>query len=307
MSPTAVIALGSGALLRPSQRGAAEEQRENLHVTCQSLVGLVAEGYRLVLTHGNGIQVGNILLQNVQSRSLVPAMPLDVCGAQSQGQIGYMIQNALESALARAGLRRPVACLLTRALVDAADPTFEEPRKAVGPVYTPTKAMDLMRKGLTLREGPRGWRQVVASPDPKAVLEAPLIQTLLAQGAVVIAGGGGGIPVVMDRGGTLLGVEAVVEKDLTAGRLATELRADLLVLATDVPKLRVKDDRTVDRLTPGEARRLVAEGCFPEGSMAPKVTAAHRFVEETGGRALITTIEQLPEALLGTAGTHICA
>lgn len=305
--PTAVIALGGSALLRPSQQGAVAEQRENLKETCRVLVPLVRAGYRLVLTHGNVVQVGHLLLKDAKSGGAVPHTPLDVVGAQSQASIGYLIQNALESALAAAGLLCPVACLVTRVLVDPTDPAFEAPRAAIGPTYTPTRAMELIRQGLSMREGPRGWRQVVPAPEPVAIVEAPLIKALLEQGAVVIAGGGGGIPVIRDRLGAMTGVEAVVEKELTAGRLAAELGADLLVLATGVPQAGQDGDRPVARLTPGEARRLVAEGCFPAGSLALKVTAAHRFVEATGGRALITTVEQLPEALAGSAGTLISA
>ncbi len=290
MGPLAVIALGS-------------EIRDHLRPACEVVAQLAAQGYQLLLTHGSGGQVGNILLQNVQSRSLLPLTPLDVVGAQSQGQTGYLIQNALESALVRARAPRPVACVLTRVLVDPADPAFQEPSKAVGPIYTPTKAMELIRRGLVMHAGSNGWRQVVPAPEPQGVLELGIIRTLLEQGAVVVAAGGGGVPVIRDKLGAISGVEAVVEKELTAARLAADLKADLLVLAAESPRLTL-GERTLDRLTPGEARRLVAEDLL-DGPLGLRLTAARRFVEATGAQALITRTEQIAEALEGRTGTLI--
>lgn len=310
MAKTAVVALGGDSILRPTQQGSAAEQRQNLVATCTRLVELVADGWRLVLTHGNGPQVGNLILQNEHARSLVPAMPLDVCGAQSQAQIGYLLQNSLENALYAAGLNRPVACLLTRVEVDDADPSFLAPVKAVGPIYTAAKAMDLMRLGVVMKEGERGWRQVVPSPQPRQVLEKGAIRDLLECGYIVVAAGGGGIPVVRGPEGDLTGVAAVLEKDLTTSLLASELAANLLVYLTSVPGVVLDTEgaapAAVRELTVEQALRLTG-GRLPRESMGVKVEAAVQFVHRSGNKAIITNVENLPDALAGVVGTSIVA
>lgn len=306
---TLVVTLGSGTILRPGQRGSAAEQAENLDATGRELAQLVAAGYRLVVTHGNGPQVGNIVLQNEEARALVPPMPLDVCGAESQGQIGLLIQNTLDTALYRAGIRRPVVCLLTRVLVDPADPTFHAPTKVVGPVYSAAKAYELTRRGYVLQRDARGWRHVVPSPEPRTVCESPQVRSLLDAGCVVIAAGGGGAPVVREPDGRLRGVEAVVEKDLAASLLAVEIAADMLVFLTGVPHVIARwgqDGETgLRRLSVAGARRLVASGDLPYGSIGVKVEAAARFAERRQRPALITDLSTLGRALAGEGGTVI--
>lgn len=308
MAKTAVIALGGGTILRPGERGTMAEQYENLAVTCARLVPLAAQGWNLVLTHGNGPQVGNIVLQNQHARALVEPMPLDVCGAQSQGQIGYLLQNVLENTLQAAGLTTPAAGVITRVRVDDGDPSFIAPEKAVGPIYTAARALDLNRLGVAVKEVGRGWRQVVPSPQPLQVLEVPLIRQLLGAGYIVIAGGGGGVPVVRGPEGLLRGVEAVVEKDLTTALLAAELAADLLVLLTHVPGVALEygeaEEQTLPVMTVAEARRYAGER-LPWGSMGVKVEAAARFVVQCGRPALITNVEALPGALERRGGTWI--
>ena len=309
MSRIAVIALGGGTILRPAQQGSAEDQRKNLKGTCDRLVGLVADGWRLVLTHGNGPQVGNIILRHEHARTLVPPMPVDVCGAESQGQVGYLLQTALENALQARGLQQRVACVVTRVLVDDSDPSFITPEKAVGPLYTAAKAMDLMRRGMAMKEGERGWRQVVPSPRPLQVLEMPIIRDLMDKDYIVIAGGGGGVPVGRADDGTLFGVGAVVEKDLTTSLLAAELQADLLVYLTDVPNVVLHGGDVpvvVTELTLAEARQLAATS-LPRHSMGVKVEAAAQFVYERGKKVIITDGEHLEEAVNGHGGTCIVA
>ena len=294
MGPIAVVALGGQAILRPAQQGAVDEQRANLGATCRILAQLTADGYRLVITHGTGLQIRNLLVQNLQASAMVPPMPLDICTAESQGQVGYLIQNALEAALAAIGCVRSIACLLTRVMVNPQDPAFRTPRKPVGPIYTPSRALDLMSKGLVMQAGPRGWRQVVPSPQPVTVLESPHIRTLLDAGAIVVAGGGGGIPVVPDPSGGLQGVEAMVEKDLTAARIGAEVGADLLVLLSSAAG--------PGRITPATARKQLEDGAFGGASLAIKIDAAARFAETSGGRALITDLDGLTAALRGEGG-----
>jgi len=309
MSRIAVIALGGGTILGPAQQGSAEDQRKNLKATCDRLVGLVVDGWRLLLTHGNGPQVGNIILQNEHARTLVPPMPVDVCGAESQGQVGYLLQTALENALRACGLQQRVACVVTRVLVDDSDPSFITPEKAVGPLYTAAKAMDLMRRGMAMKEGERGWRQVVPSPRPLQVLETPIIRDLLDKEYIVIAAGGGGVPVGRSDDGALHGVGAVVEKDLTTSLLAAELHADLLVYLTDVPHvvLHTGDEPVeIKRLTLAQARHL-AGTALPRHSMGVKVEAAAQFVDERGKTVIITDSDHLAEAVNGHGGTCIVA
>jgi carbamate kinase len=306
-----VVALGGNAILQPKQRGTFEEQCANLDVACGALAALVQEGHRLIITHGNGPQVGNILLQNEEAAGILPVMPLDACGAESQGLIGYMIQQSLQEHLQALGLPGRVVSILTRVEVDAADPAFTAPSKPIGPFYTPESAQRLMteRKYHCIEDAGRGWRRVVPSPQPKAVVERTAVATLLEDGFVVVAAGGGGIPVVRDDGGKLRGVEAVIDKDLAAERLARDVRADLLMILTDVERVclnyRMPDQRMLDRVTVAEARRYQQEGHFRAGSMGPKVEAAVRFVEASGTRAVIGPLQGAARALRGETGTEI--
>ncbi|MHB0886995.1 MAG: carbamate kinase [Bacillota bacterium] len=315
MSHLIVVALGGNAILKANQPGGFEEQLANVYESSGPIVNLLRHGYQVVVTHGNGPQVGNILIQNEEANKVVPAMPLHACGAESQGLIGYMIQQALGNELKRAGLDRPVVSLVTQVLVDPADPAFEKPTKPIGPFYTEKRAQRLMSEhGFKMVEDAgRGWRRVVASPEPKAIVEGSAIKALVAAGALVVASGGGGIPVVTREGG-LEGVEAVIDKDLAAMRLASDLDAETLLILTDVQGVAVnygKADQTfLRKLTPAEGRAYMAEGQFKAGSMKPKVEAALRFVESsTDGRrrAIIGSLAQAAEAARGEAGTMVQA
>lgn len=305
-----VVALGGNAILRPRQRGTADEQRDNLRQTSRQLVRLIQRGHRVVITHGNGPQVGAILLQQEAGRQLgVAPMPLDVCGAESQGLLGYLIQQTLYNELVKANIEKTVVTILTQTVVDPADPAFANPTKPIGPFYTEEQARQLARQTghVYAEDAGRGWRRLVPSPDPVAIVEAQTIRDLVQQGVIVIAVGGGGIPVVRDAGYLLSGVEAVIDKDLAASRLAVQMHADLLVVLTDVERVylgyRTPQQRELVQVTAAEARRYLQAGEFAPGSMAPKVRACVEFVEATGRRAIIAALELLEEAVYGTAGT----
>jgi carbamate kinase len=290
----------------------AAAQRRRIEDTCVRLADLVAESHEVVVTHGNGPQVGNILVQNEESRHLVPAMPLDVCGAESQAQIGYLLAQGLRNEFAGRGIRRGVVCLLTQTLVDPADPAFANPAKPIGPYYTREEEIIVKKaKGWKMVFDQRGgWRRVVPSPKPVEIVEAEAIRQLVAggDGRVVIAAGGGGIPVVR-RDGRLVGVEAVIDKDLAAALLARSIGWKHLVIATDVPQVALDfgkpTQKFLERLTIKEARQHLAAGQFPPGSMGPKVEAAVSFLEGGGELAVITDLERLAASVAGKAGTRI--
>ncbi|HYY48068.1 MAG TPA: carbamate kinase [Thermoplasmata archaeon] len=307
-----VIAIGGNALLPPGVPAEAAAQRRRIEDTCVRLADLVAESHEVVVTHGNGPQVGNILVQNEESRHLVPAMPLDVCGAESQAQIGYLLAQGLRNEFAGRGIRRGVVCLLTQTLVDPADPAFANPAKPIGPYYTREEEIIVKKaKGWKMVFDQRGgWRRVVPSPKPVEIVEAEAIRQLVAggDGQVVIAAGGGGIPVVR-RDGRLVGVEAVIDKDLAAALLARSIGWKHLVIATDVAQVALDfgkpTQKFLDRLTIKEAKQHLAAGQFPPGSMGPKVEAAVSFLEGGGEHAVITDLAGLVAAVAGKAGTRI--
>ena len=307
-----VIAIGGNALLPPGVPAEAAAQRRRIEDTCVRLADLVAESHEVVVTHGNGPQVGNILVQNEESRHLVPAMPLDVCGAESQAQIGYLLAQGLRNEFAGRGIRRGVVCLLTQTLVDPADPAFANPAKPIGPYYTREEEIIVKKaKGWKVIFDQRGgWRRVVPSPKPVEIVEAEAIRQLVAggDGRVVIAAGGGGIPVVR-RDGRLVGVEAVIDKDLAAALLARSIGWKHLVIATDVAQVALDfgkpTQKFLDRLTIKEAKQHLAAGQFPPGSMGPKVEAAVSFLEGGGEHAVITDLAGLVAAVAGKAGTRI--
>ena len=308
----AVVALGGNALSPPKATGSAEEMRAALAGTCTHLAGLVVDGVSLVLTHGNGPQVGRILLQQEAAAPDIPAMPMDVCGAESQGQIGYLLAQALDNALRAKGSDVRALCLVTQVLVDGHDPAFRRPTKPVGPSYDRPAAQRIAHEtGHVFTIQPdKKWRRVVASPLPLGIVEAgPLLQVVDA-GHVVVAGGGGGVPVV-DVNGELRGVEAVVDKDRTAAKLGHLVGADLLLILTEVEVVQrgygTPDAAPLPKLTVSEARDLLAAGEFPEGSMGPKVQAACDFVEGGGPRAVITSLARAGDAVSGGAGTEVVA
>uniref|UniRef100_A0A7C1P4L2 Carbamate kinase n=1 Tax=Thermofilum pendens TaxID=2269 RepID=A0A7C1P4L2_THEPE len=300
--PVLVLALGGNALLRKGEKGAFEEQLSNLLRVAPSLLELSKE-YQLVVTHGNGPQVGNLYLQQ-ESTSEAPPMPLHACVAMTQSLIGYLIQLAVNSFDPRAR----VAVVPTRSLVDPEDPAFREPTKPIGPYYPEPLCDALLARGWSLVRIPgRGCRRVVPSPKPKRILDIDVIRELLGRVEIVVAAGGGGIPVV-ERGGRLEGVDAVIDKDLASSLLARELGADLLVILTDVEGVYLNygkpDARLLTRLCASEAERLLSEGYFPAGSMGPKVEACVEFVKR-GGRAAIGSLEKVLEVVRGVSGTLV--
>jgi carbamate kinase len=306
---TIVVALGGNAILRPGQAGTAEDQFVNIKTTCESIARMVKQGYRVVITHGNGPQVGNILIQNLHSQDLVPAMPLDVCGAKSQGLIGYMIQQSLHNELAKEGINVPVVTVLTQVIVDENDPAFKNPTKPIGPFYTEEEARRFAsQRGETWKEDSgRGWRKVVPSPLPVEIFEKSAIGTLIREGAVVIAAGGGGIPVIQ-KGNTLHGIEAVIDKDLASSKLARDINADILMILTDVERVainyRTPSEAYLTAITVDEAKKYMDEGQFGAGSMGPKVQAAIDFAS-CGKTSIIASLTRSLDALEGKTGTTI--
>jgi len=300
-----MVALGGNALVRPGQQGTAAEQFANLRGPMAQLAGL-ARAHRLIITHGNGPQVGNLLLQQECSPG-VPAMPLEILVAQTQGQIGYMIESTLDAALEEIGLRKRLVSLISYVVVDEADPAFATPTKPIGPFYSEERAASLPWPTVST---PKGFRRVVASPRPLTVVEKEEIRQLLSLDFVVICCGGGGIPVVRE-GRAFHGVDAVIDKDLASACLAGEVGVDSLVIATDVPGVALgygtSSQRFLARLTVGEARRLLAAGEFPAGSMGPKVEAAADYIANGGKRAVICHLDEIARAVAGKAGTEIVA
>lgn len=309
---TLVVALGGNAITGAGEKGTAEEQKANVRSAMASVAELADRGYRVVLTHGNGPQVGTIMVQQALAEQIegTPAMPMDVAGAMSQGQLGFMMQQSLQNELRRRGRPWPVATVVTQMLVDPADPAFANPTKPVGPFYTAEKAEELRAKGMVLvDDSGRGYRRVVPSPLPVALAEIYAIKTLINSGTLVICAGGGGVPVVRREDGDLRGVEAVIDKDLAASLLAQKLDADRLLILTDVEKVSINyrkpDEQELSTLTVEEARRYMGEGHFARGSMGPKMEAAASFVESGGKQAIITHLQSAIRALAGETGTSI--
>jgi len=304
-----VVALGGNAILQPGQKGTFEEQYENVKTTCAQLAKMVlSDNYKLVITHGNGPQVGNLLLQNDIAKDTIPPMPLDVCGAQSQGFIGYMMQQTLNNHFIEAGQENiPVATVVTQVVVDPNDPAFDEPSKPVGAFYSEAEAKQLeTEKGFVMKEDAgRGWRRVVPSPQPLGIYEQDVVNHLLAARDVVITSGGGGIP-VMKQGKQLLGVEAVIDKDRSGKVLAEGVGADVLMILTDVSAVKINygkpDEQDLNQVTVSEAEQLISEGHFAAGSMGPKVEACVSYAKK-GKRAVIASLYEALEALEGKAGT----
>ena len=305
-----LIALGGNAMTGPDGSATPQAQREAIGRAMGHVATVVAAGHEVVLTHGNGPQVGNLLVKNELAANVVPPVPLDWCGAQTQGTIGFTILDTLEPALAARGLNHPVAALVTRTLVDPDDPGFATPTKPIGRFLPYDQARPLIEHGETWEDrGDKGWRRVVASPAPVEVLETHTLLTLLHAGYVVVANGGGGIPHVRRPDGSLAGVEAVIDKDLGAALLARTTDADVLVIATDVPNAVIRwgepDAEPLGRITVEQLRAHAADGHFASGSMGPKVDAVCRFVEATGSTGVITSLDQITAAVAGDAGTVV--
>ena len=307
-----VIALGGNAILQPGQRGTFAEQMKNVETTCQQLAQMVESGkYKIIITHGNGPQVGNILLQNETAKDVAATMPLYVCGAESQGLIGYMMQQTLHNLLVDKGKGGiPIATVVTQVVVDKNDQAFQNPTKPVGPFYSEEEAKKLeSEKGYHIKEDAgRGWRRVVPSPDPIEIFEKEAVRQLVEARSIVIASGGGGIP-VLKEGEKLVGVDAVIDKDLAGERLAVDVEAKIFLVLTDVDQVKLNyktpQEKGLSHITLEEAKRYLAEGHFAKGSMEPKVRAAIRFIEAGGERAVITSLDKAVAALDGKAGTTI--
>ena len=313
MNGCIVIALGGNAIKQAHEHGTFAEQYGNITTIAPQLVELISRGERLVLTHGNGPQVGSLLIQQEEAHELLPGQPMDVLGAMTQGQVGYMLQQAVQNELRKRGLAVPVATVITQVLVDPAHEAFSNPTKPVGPFYSQREAqrLSLLKRWPIEHVAPhlsRGYRRVVPSPPPMKICEADAICSLTDAGAVVIAAGGGGIPVVRGLDG-LRGVEAVIDKDLAAELLAEVVGAHTLMLMTDVETVKLHyglaEEQDLDRMTLKEVKRYQQEGHFPEGSMGPKVQAAAAFVRKGGQRAVISSIERIVDAYDGAAGTSI--
>jgi carbamate kinase len=308
-----MVAIGGNALIQDGQRGTIAEQFENARGTARRIGGLVEAGWRVVVTHGNGPQVGFILLRSelASDDRHAPRLSLDMCVADSQGGLGYIIGNSLLAELGRRGRADRVSCLLTQTVVDRDDPAFRSPRKPIGPFFTGEEAEGhRARDGwVMVEDAGRGYRRVVPSPRPRRIVEADAIRALLDAGFVVIACGGGGIPVVEAAPGVYQGVEAVVDKDHASALLAAQLGVDVLVLATGVERVAIRFRRPgetfLDRLTVAEARRHLDAGEFPPGSMGPKMQAAIDFLERGGREVVISSPEHLEAAVAGTTGTHV--
>ena len=312
MSERVVVALGGNALLRRGEEDSYENMFRSAREAAEKIADIAAAGWEVVVTHGNGPQVGRILLQQEAARGWVHPMPLDVCGAESQGQIGYLLQVTIGDVFFERGMERPVATVLTLTRVRPDDPAFQNPTKPVGPFYEEDEANKLVaERGYVMKADPHGgWRRVVPSPDPYSIVEASVISRLVADGVIVIASGGGGV-LVIDDGPRLVPKEGVVDKDLAAAILARDVEASVLLILTDVTNVMrgygSDHPESVDRLSVAEAKAMLAEGEFAAGSMGPKVQAAISFVEAGGTRAVIGDLEQSSDALRGSAGTTITA
>ncbi len=309
-----VIALGGNAIKRPGEIGTADDQFKNIALTCDQLVKMNKLGYKLILTHGNGPQAGNLMIQQEESKLLVPSMPLDVIDAMTQGEIGYMFQNQLQNAFRRDGRKIPIAALITQVLVDKDDPDFDNPTKPVGPFYTKEEALrlqitkDYNVKKVSQNKG-KGWRRIVPSPEPIGLVEDETIKVLLKEHVIVITSGGGGIPVVKQPDGQLNGIEAVVDKDKAGQKLAEIVNANIFLVLTDVEHVYLNfnkpNQKSITKITVREAEKHLQDGQFPAGSMAPKIEACIRFIEAGGEKAIITSLDHAIDALHGKTGTVI--
>ncbi len=306
---TVVLAVGGNALLRPVDSGTAEEQFRRARETAENIYHLFEE-YKIVITHGNGPQVGALLLQNEYSKKIAPPMPLDVCGAMSQGEIGYFLAQSFRNVFEEKGIKKDIAVILTRVVVDENDPAFENPSKPVGPFYTEEEAKRLAveRGWKVIDDSGRGWRRVVPSPDPKEIVEKDVIRSVLDSGFVAIAVGGGGIPVIR-KNGKLIGVEGVIDKDLASATLGRDIHADKMFILTSVDRVYLnygtEKQREIEEMNVKEAEQYMEEGHFKKGSMYPKILASLRFLRSGGKAVLITSPESVNLALEGKSGTWI--
>jgi carbamate kinase len=310
MKPIAVIAIGGNSLTRARELGTFERQQAHARETCLGIAAILRQGYRVVLTHGNGPQVGEALLRSELAQDVLPTQHLDVCDAETEGSIGYLLQQTLDNTLQDAGIPQKVVSIITQVIVDEKDPAFQKPDKPIGPFYPKEEAVERVEKlgWKMVEDSGRGWRRVVASPHPKRIYEVEAIEACLSAGFVVVAAGGGGIPVVR-QAGQLKGSEAVIDKDRCSALLATDLKADLLVFSTGITHVYLhfgkQNEKPLFHVTGEEAVAYLRQGEFAAGSMRPKVEAALQFLENGGKRAIITAPEYMAAAVRGGAGTEI--
>lgn len=310
MAKTAVVAVGGNALIADKTKAAVEYQRAAVQETAKHIANMIQQGWNVVVTHGNGPQVGFILRRNELAEHEVHPTPLDVIGADTQGSIGYMMQQALANEFRRRGIKKTVATVVTQTVVDQHDPAFQKPEKGIGGFMDEEKARQFEADGWTVAEDAgRGWRRMIASPDPKRIVEQPAIEDLVSHGVIVVAVGGGGIPVYEDEDGDLHGTRAVIDKDRATSLLASNIGADLLLISTAVEKVALHfntpDQRWIDRMTLAEAKQYMQEGHFKPGSMLPKIEAIINFLEKGGATALVTDPPNIVRALNGETGTWI--
>ena len=310
-TPITVLALGGNAILQRNQEGTFEEQYENVRSTATQIATLVDQGLRIVIVHGNGPQIGATVIRHEMGREKVPPLPLHACGAETQGFLGYIIQQSLQDELSKRRTNKSVATIVTQVLVEPNDPAFRNPSKPIGPFYTKEQRDGLLRSRSDLvvkEDSGRGYRRLVPSPDPKAVIENEAIRVLVDEESVVIACGGGGIPVIR-QGSRLQGVEAVIDKDLAAERLATSIHAENLVILTDVDGVYInygkRDQQLLSKISRDQLEEYAKEGFFAIGSMGPKVEAAIRFLRNGGKRSVIANLGDLGRAIKGSTGTQV--
>jgi len=306
--------LGGNAIKQPGEIGTAADQFKSIGLVCEQLVKMNKLGYKLILTHGNGPQAGNLLIQQEESKLLVPSMPLDIVDAMTQGEIGYIFQNQLQNAFRHDGREIPIAALITQVLVDRDDPDFDNPSKPVGPFYTKEEALELRdTKGYIVKEVKhnveKSWRRLVPSPEPIGLIEAETIKELVKARVIVITSGGGGIPVVKQPNGQLIGVEAVVDKDKAGQKLAEIVNGNIFLVLTDVEHVYLNynkpNQESISNMSVQEAEKHLKDGQFPPGSMAPKIEACIRFIKAGGEKAIITSLNHAIDALNGKTGTVI--
>lgn len=310
-NPVAVIAFGGNAILKEGERGTQEEQIRHCDEAADLMAQIVQRGYDLVIVHGNGPQVGNILIQMEEAVNKVPPFSLDVCVGISEGSMGYMLERSLRNQFRKRSLKKEVATLVTQVMVDPRDPAFENPSKPIGPFFTAYRAAILKKekKWPMVEDSGRGYRRVVASPLPQRIINLEIVKSLVGSGTCVIAAGGGGIPAYYDGYDNIKGVEAVIDKDYTSSLIASELKADLFVVLTNVEFVSIhygkKNQKNLTRVRLKEIKRFFDKGHFPPGSMGPKIKAATDFIENGGKEVIITSAKELMRAMKGQSGTHI--